>query len=219
MSRKAVAIFMAMGTEARAVARAFGMTPPSAGKPVYGWSGERAIELHLIGIQARYLPVLDPERVRCIVLAGFAGALDPSLRVGELVVTEGANVLQNTPLCRVGAIHTSGQIVATPDEKAELFARTGAPAVDMEHGIVREYSRSLGVPFVAVRAISDAAGDMLYPAVLRLVDEWGRPRPAAIAGALLRRPTLLPHLMRLGANAKHAAARLTEALPSLVEKL
>jgi adenosylhomocysteine nucleosidase len=216
MNRKAVAILTAVRTEARAVARAFGMTPPSAGKPVYGWTGERAIELHLIGIRARYLPVLDPERVRCIVLAGFAGALDPSLRVGDLVVTEGANVLQDSHLCRFGSIHTSGHIVSTPEEKAGLFARTGAVAVDMEHGIVREYARSLGVPFVAVRAISDAAGDVLDPLVLRLVNEWGRPRPAAVAGALLRRPTLLPQLIRLGANANQAAVSLTAALPGLV---
>lgn len=219
MSRKAVAILTAVGTEARAAARAFDTKPPSAGEPVYGWSGDRAIELHLIGIRARYLPVIDPARVHCIVLAGFAGALDPSLRVGELVVAEGANLLQSSPLCRFGSIHTSGHIVATPEEKGELFARTGAVAVDMESEVVREYARSLGVRFATIRAISDAARDAIDPAVLRLVDEWGRPRAAAVARALLRSPALLPHLMRLGANANRAAASLTGALPVLVAGL
>lgn len=219
MSGQRVAILTALWGEARAAARAFDVVPPRASQPAHVNRQGISIELHLIGIRATRMPVLERSSLTCILLAGFGGALDPSLRVGDVVVEGLPEPSQSGLRFRPGRIHTSEAIVATAEEKASLFTRSGAVAVDMESDVVREYAHSMGVPFAAVRAISDAAEDAIDPAVLRLVDEWGRPKPGAVASTLLRRPALLPHLMRLGANANRAATSLTAALPPLISSL
>src|SRR5207302_1564302 len=117
---------------------------------------------------------------------------------------------------RRGPIHTDNQVVATPRQKADLRSQTQALAVDMENSTVREWARQRGAEFGAIRAISDRADQTLDPAVLRLIDAWGRPRPVAIARTVLRRPSLIPHLTRLGADSKLAATRLGGAIRQLI---
>jgi|SRR5579884_727822 len=219
MADRAVAIFTAVQTEARAVATALGVAAPTVDQPTVGLCGNTPIQLHLIGIRAPRLPVLDPVAVRCIIVAGLAGALDPSLRVGDLVVAGLGEGLQEGLRCRFGDIHASAAVVATPQEKAALYARTGALAADMEYDIVRGYAGRLGVPLVAVRAISDTAADFLDPALVRIVDEFGRARPRAIAAMLLGRPSMLPRLVQLAGNVRLAARRLAEIMPDLVSRL
>jgi len=180
----------------------------SAGSIVVPW------EVRVIGIRAKRLPAALPhEAIGGIILAGFAGALDPSLHVGDVVV----DGWSKQPLdFRCGKIHTAAGIVATPSAKAALFKETGALAVDMEGEMVRRAAASLGVPFLHVRAISDSAADSLDPAVLEFVDDVGRMRPMALTLGLLRRPGLVPKLSRLGANARLAGQKLGSAILRIV---
>jgi adenosylhomocysteine nucleosidase len=176
-----------------------------------------AIELHLIGIRARHLPESGISGgCAVVIMAGVAGALDPALQVGDVVIDDLPPGWNAPAGARRGAIVTQDGILATPSDKADLFGRTGALAVDMETACVRQWARGRGVPFVAVRSISDRADQTLDPAVLRLVDSFGNPRPAALAKALLARPSLVPHLWRLGADSKRAAARLGAIVKELV---
>src|SRR5439155_10300683 len=98
-----------------------------------------------------------------------------------------------------GRIHTVDGPVLTPAEKAELFRKTGALAVDMESTAIRAAAQQAGVPFIAIRAISDAADEAIDPAVLNLVDPYGKARAWAVFSTLLRRPRLLAQLLRLRA--------------------
>ena len=170
--------------------------------------------LHVIGLGVRRVPAVEPGSV--VVLAGLAGGLDPSLGVGDLVLDTpfGGNPPLEGPW-RVGAIHTTSSLISTAPDKACLFRQTGALAVDMEQAIVR---RTLPAPVtvIGLRAISDPAGMAIDPAVVRLVDEVGRPRPLAIAAALVRRPGLVPHLRDLRANARRALGTLAAAMPALL---
>jgi len=118
-------------------------------------------------------------------MAGFAGALDPALRVGDIVKDDSS-----------GSIYTSKDIVATAAGKAELFRRTGAKAVDMENAIVRQFADRLGIRFIGIRAISDAADEAIDPAILQFIDETGRIRPAALAKGLIQKPAIVPELNR-----------------------
>jgi hypothetical protein len=163
------------------------------------------VELTVIGIRAVRLP--QQIEARAILMAGFAGALDPSLSIGDIVH-------DNPP----GTIHTSTQIVATPADKAALFARTGAKAVDMENALARALADRLSIPFFGIRAISDTAADSLDPAILSFVDETGRLRPAALAKTLLQRPALIPQLNQLRLNSAIAGRALANALRTFLEK-
>lgn len=152
-----------------------------------------------------------------IFLVGLAGALDPALAIGDVVIDRGAASLPAGIPFRQSAIHASDGIIATPAQKAELHRQTGAAAVDMESNAVRSLATSYGVPFISVRAISDTAVQSLDPQVLGMVDAFGRPRPASIAAALIRRPALIPELRRLGMNASAAATAAAKAVRILIE--
>jgi adenosylhomocysteine nucleosidase len=194
---KKLLIFTAIRAEAKAVRRALEASAATIG---VSW------QVRIVGIRANRLDAALPrETIGGIILAGFAGALDPSLKVGDVVV-EGWS---GEPLgFRCGKIHTAGEIVATPAAKAVLFAATRALAVDMEGEIVRQAANTLGVPFLHVRAITDSAADSLEPAVLGFVDDVGSVRPMALTLGLLRRPGLIPELSRLGVNARLAGRNL-----------
>ena len=91
-----------------------------------------------------------------------------------------------------------------------------ALAVDMEGEAVRALAASWGVPFLHVRAISDTASESLDPAILGFVDEVGGVRAGALMMGLLRRPGLIPHLVRLGKNSGLAGRHLGEVVAQLV---
>lgn len=220
MERHGFLVFTAVELEAKSVARALGIRTPSIGRPTEGHFVGRRLILHLIGIAAVGLPPLKAgEGSRWVIMAGLAGGLDPALDIGQIVV-EGCPEPLQTCLCwRHGRIHTAEGIAATAEEKAALFRSTGALAVEMENAPVRQWADQAGLKFIGVRAISDRADQALDPAVLRLVDNYGRPCAARIAGALVRRPSLAPALARLGSRSNRAAKALGAAVRELVEIL
>jgi hypothetical protein len=218
-----VLILTAVMPEAAAVARALGLPFPSPAKPTCISSCKANIELHVIAIAGRGLEKIRTQASpTSVIIAGLGGALDPKLNIADVVV-QGLPAGLGPPVgCCSASIRTVDQIVGMPDQKAELFDRTAASAVDMETAIVASWVKKLwgaDVPVLAIRSISDRADQSLDPAVLKVVDEWGRPRPLQLVRTLMLRPRLIPHLLRLGADSKKAATRLGEAVREIVEQL
>jgi hypothetical protein len=215
-----VVILTAVALEARAIAAAWGSPGPKPGRPIHLVDRALTIEIHLVGIRAVRMPgELGNSPVAGMIMAGLAGALDPSLKVGDIVIDDcPADWLPNVPY-RVGKIVCADALVTTPGAKKSLHDTTGALAVDMESEKARGMALEVGVPFVSIRAISDAASDALDPAVLHLVDEFGHARPLSIAGALLRRPGLIPQLRQLGRDSKLAAENLAGAVRAIVSRI
>jgi len=123
-------------------------------------------------------------------MIGLAGALDPALRVGDLVIDFDPPA-PTTPLAtdasiRQGRIHTCDQLVAVPAEKRALFAQTRALAVDMEQRIVRDRLTPLALGWWGSVPLATPRTRRWIPALPRLIDASGRPKWPALAGALLR---------------------------------
>ena len=173
-------------------------------------------DVRLIGIGAKHLSATCLEQPQGIILAGFAGALDPTLQIGQIVIDGWPS---GDAMFRHGKIHTALEVIATPADKTRLFHESGAAAVDMEGDIVRRFAESAGARFIHLRAISDTAAQTLDPALLGFVDEFGAVRPGALAFTLVRRPTLVPHLLRIGLNARKAASHLQSAIVRVCEEL
>jgi adenosylhomocysteine nucleosidase len=159
------------------------------------------VSIHVSGIGRERAGALAEQVVAespaLVIAAGFCGALVPTLRVGDIVTSP--------------RILTVDHLVADPAEKRRLAESHDALAVDMESAAIEEVCAQYGVPFLAVRAVSDTADTALSPELVRLlsgskVSVWKAIR------ALVRRPRLLGEFRRLARDTKLAAEKLAGAL-------
>lgn len=210
-----VMILTAVQIEALAVARALGLARSGKTSWANGEKSQLPISMRMIGMGAVQLPTIEPGGVRCVVMAGLAGGLDPSLRIGDLVIDAQSTQPAHFEALR-GQIFTSKTLVATPAEKSACREKSGAVAVDMENQIAREWAAKIEVPFLGIRAISDRADESIDPSFVNAIDEFGRVNPVRLAAGLLVRPVRVKSLVRLGRHAKLAAGRLGKAVAEVV---
>lgn len=163
------------------------------------------------------------DRLECVIGAGFAGGLDPALPAGTLVLAE--NYPERVAAARavlqhrvtVGVLASAPTALENPEAKAQWACATGAIAVDMETATVAAFFREKRVPFLALRAISDAAHEPLpVPSVIWFDARAQRPRPLALIGFLLRHPARLRPFVRFVLTIRRARRTLAEALIDLV---
>lgn len=136
---------------------------------------------------------------------GVAGALDPGIRSGTVVVptlvADGDGVeypVEAAWRTRIehrlgsdlpvvgGRLAQASRVLATPGEKALAREATRAAAVDLESASIAAVAREANLPFVAIRAIADEAGEPLPESVTHAYDASGRIRPLRLATRLMR---------------------------------
>ena len=161
-----------------------------------------------------------------LVSWGLAGGLDPRLQAGTIclpsavVARDGATFATDVHWREIlaaaisqhlrvvsGTLLTSAAAIEDVAAKAAAFAETGAVAVDMESAGVAQIAASKRLPFVAVRAIVDTAGDTLPPAVLAAGTE-GRMRFARLLFGIVRSPREIAAVMRLAQRYRAASRAL-----------
>lgn len=166
----------------------------------------------------RELAASRPDRV---IMAGFCGGLRDEHTVGSVLIpTHVIDDAGNQWECDCGPqgsgrLLTTTSIIATPVTKRELGIRHRADIVDMESATVAAACRAAGVPFLAVRAVSDTVDTALSPELIRLLG-GGEITTGRAIRALLRKPTLLGEFRRLAQDTKLAARNLAEALVTVV---
>ncbi len=157
-----------------------------------------------------------------LLSVGLAGGLDPALPPGARVVPAAvlrAGRIYQADLAlthRLGGITapllvTSESAVITARDKANLFASTGAAAVDLESAAVAEVAARRGVPFAVLRIVCDPATRDLPHAALAGLHGDGSITLLPLLASLLRRPAQLPALLRLAGDARIARAALHAA--------
>lgn len=155
-----------------------------------------------------------------LISFGVAGALDPSLNPGDLIIPDQIiglnNGAKNTSKdhlifhlgsCldyRNGSLLGSEKLVTTAAEKLSLYKTTGAVAVDMESLSVATAACDHGLPFLVIRAISDTADQDLPSVTFKAIDEQGYSQLGAIIFELSKKPNELPGLIRLARNSTKA---------------
>lgn len=155
-----------------------------------------------------------------LLSSGLAGALAPDLDVGDVVIGGDCFGVDTTPSAfpgqlarwlpeaRLGLIAAGDTPAATADEKQLLHARTSALAVDMESHVAARVAARHGLPFAALRVISDTADESLPPAALAGMQPDGRVAIGPVIAALARNPRQLPSLVRTARNADKALRTL-----------
>lgn len=152
------------------------------------------------------------ENVKAIISTGYCGALDPKLRVGDIVVSEQTQVSCSRAFTR-GGVATCDRVAVTRAEKQALRAKTGAIAVDMEASAVESRARDLGVPYACIRVVSDTAAEDLPLDFNRYRTAEGRFSRTRIALAAMARPfSVMPALIEFDKRCQRASLALGDFL-------
>ncbi len=170
-----------------------------------------------VAVGTMALDTVQPERV---VTAGVGGALRPGMKVGDVIHDAEEQTGLAGPLStlgsRAGLCALSRTVVVTAAQKSALFLSAGADIVDMESGAIRELCRLRSTPSATVRSVSDQAEADLPLDFNRVYTGSMKLSPARLAWEILRRPSAVPGLIRLGSHAalasEHLASILAKAL-------
>ena len=169
----------------------------------------------------------DPASIRGIVSFGVAGGLNPALKSGDIVIASeivaadhrwatSASLTENLiarPTKRgrsvVPGILAGVEAVVTGQlGKAALRATTGADAVDMESHIAARYAEHYGLPFAAVRVISDPAHRALPELTMSAIKPNGNVDMWKVMRGIARNPKTIPHLISTGRDFNRALRSL-----------
>ncbi len=180
--------------------------------------------------------ILIKKDVRALVSWGTAGALTENIHAGDLLLADGvvsndenkysfdtewnkriADELCNTSLkIRHGMIAHAQQVLATAEDKKNLHSKTNALAVDMESFAIAQLANKTTLPCISVRAIVDEASQCIPEAVIKNTDIFGRPALFPLFSSLIRQPSLIAELIKLGASMRAATKTLNTITRSQV---
>jgi adenosylhomocysteine nucleosidase len=155
-----------------------------------------------------------------LISAGFAGALSPSLKAGDVV--RAREVIDEATGDRYEAIGgdavlvTASRVVESPG-KRRFAARYSASAVDMEGAAAARVASQHGISFAAIKAISDEL-EFSMPPVNGFVGPEGDLRVGAFAAHVAVRPKWWLPTIRLALNSRRASRNLAVALEHLIRQ-
>ncbi len=177
--------------------------------------------------------LLERVRPEMIIGIGVAGGLSPDLAVAGMVAAREVAVVGRPALpadaawlgrvlaggrAVAGRLVSVDRVVATADAKRRLWRQLGRPpclAVDLESAAWAAAAAGRGVPWLVVRAISDAADEDLPLPLDRLGRPDGGVSRRRVAAYLALRPGRLPAALALRRRVGELAAQLA----ALVEEL
>jgi adenosylhomocysteine nucleosidase len=180
---------------------------------VCGGIGAEAARRVTEAVIALYMPEL-------VLSVGFAGALDPAMKVGEIFSP--SRVIDARDGSSVETAGGSGVLVsaltiASMEQKAKLAEAYAARAVDMEAAAVSRGAQARGVRFMAVKAISDES-TFAMPPLDRFVNRDGHFRQGSFAASVVARPWLWSKVFQLAGNSAKASRALCVELDRYISE-
>ena len=202
-------------------------------------AGKSGISILITGIGRKnaeksvreFLSVNSP---KLVLTCGFAGGLNPDLKLGEVVfeltdrrgefhepqtekeIRNSQNSFLREKLLAAGAkpakFFCADRIATTVAEKKKLRAETGADAVELESGAIHAVCRERGIPCATVRVISDTAGEDLPLDFNQLSKPDMNLDYGKLAWAVMKSPGKIGALLKLQKQTRFAAEQLADIL-------
>lgn len=184
------------------------------------------------------------ERPDLLMSAGFCGGVQAGELVGDVVVAKQVVIshesgFEEIPVHLSGSGQTFVALQAGAGERVVggVFMTTSAivsksrlsgtlpghyrhPVVEMESGAIAIIAVEHAIPLLAIRAVSDDAGEEFGFTLDELCDvDMRRIRLHKVLLTILGKPWIIPQLVRLGFGSRTAARSLTAALSRLFPAL
>jgi len=197
------------------------------------YNAARAVEL-----------LISDGRPDLLVSAGFCGGIVPGLRAGDVVVAKEIIIAGDggfedipIPLSPIGRSFVACQSAegkrtvggtfistATTTSKRRLAGMLPGsypnPVAEMESGAVAIIAAENNIPLLAIRTVSDSAAEELGFSLDEFCDpDLRRIRIDKVLLTVLRKPRIIPQLLRLSRSSRRAAESLTAALSRLFPTL
>ena len=202
-------------------------------RTIRGKIEDRAIEVLHTGVgekicRQRLGKFLQDQQFDCLISAGFAGALDNDLKIGDLLLAENFSTvhgsetrasLSGLPI-HIANLLTVPALIDSSEERNKLALTSSAVAVDMETEFIARACAACGIPLLSLRVISDTPRNLLpAPANVLFDIERQQTRMLKLATHLLAHPTHVPRLVRFARRMARARRILADALVEVVRNL
>jgi len=171
----------------------------------------------------RFLESCSPELV---LTCGFAGGLNPELKLGDIIYESGMQKAESGNLeerllaagAKPAKIFCADRIATTAMEKWQLCVDTGADAVEMESAAIHAVCAEKNISCVTVRVISDTAHEDL-PLDFNALSKPDRSIDfGKLAWAIAKSPGKIGALMKLQKKTSFAAKQLTAVLEKIISE-
>lgn len=191
--------------------------------------------------------LLNQYKIQLIVSSGFAGSINPSVNIGDIVV--GKKVLHTSQSTLDGKIQVDSQyctatsivdlamrlnynnfftlhcgdilsvdnIIYRSSTKHNIGRQTPAIAVDMESFTIAALASTAGIPFVTIRAISDGVDEDLRIKE-NMITHNGKVNLFATLLYILSKPHHILYLKHLSRNIRHATRTLSAFFPNFIQE-
>lgn len=181
--------------------------------------------------------LLDAAPCRILVSLGYAGALDPHLHPGDLVVanaylhgpdaavpgaphtTRAAMLLRQSGISALeGPVLTVDEPLLTPRAKRRAHYGSGALVVDMEGRWIAEEAASRDVTLIGIRAVLDEAHFPLPSFIATIIADEGRQEWAHALRAMSH-PSAVKSFLPLALKSREASRALQMAVQTILPAL
>lgn len=155
-----------------------------------------------------------------VLTCGFAGGLNPVLKLGDIVyeMDEGSpwekGLLASS--AKLARFECANRVSCTANEKFKLWQVTGMDAVEMESDTIRQVCLRKNIPSATIRVISDTVHEDLPLDFNRILTPDHRVDFTKLAARLLLKPRLIAQLLKFQGQTVTAAQSLGAFLQTLL---
>src|SRR5438093_12922913 len=200
---------------------------------IRGEIDSRVIEVLHTGVgekvcRARMAKFLQDRQFDCLISAGFAGALNNRLHVGDLLLAENFSTVQltealsalSTLSVHAVALLSVPSTIESCEERNKIAQTTGAAAADMETEFIARACAEHGIPLLSLRVISDTPSEPFPAPPNVLFDiEQQQTRFLTLATFFLARPNRVPQLIQFARRIARVRNILASALFDVVRRI